>query len=94
MIKLEDMESECCRQLEFKFGDVRAKNQQLASLADSVNNLTDMSNLLQEHVDRLVVQLDLVNADNEALKKNNTNMAIELKTAERSKQDPKEDVQI
>ena len=47
----------CTTQLEMKFSDMRLKNQQMASLAARVNNLTEERVLILEKMDNLQEEL-------------------------------------
>merc|ERR1711892_1353344 len=88
---------ECSKQLEIKTGDMTAKNQQLASLADNVNALTEEKNKMVEQVNQLQGALAQANVDKDALAAENKNLANDLEALKASISDkapedaPKED---
>ena len=80
-----DTSQECSKQLEMKSGDLTAKDQQLASLADNVNVLTDEKNKMGEQVTQLQAELDQANADKDALAAEKNNLANDLEELKASK---------
>merc|ERR1711892_122325 len=88
---------ECSKQLEMKTGDMTAKNQQLASLADNVNALTEEKNKMVEQVIQLQAALAQVNVDKDALAAEKNSLANDLEALKASisdkapKEAPKED---
>merc|ERR1711892_681076 len=80
-----DTSQECSKQLEMKSGDLTAKDQQLASLANNVNVLTDEKNKMGEQVTQLRAELDQANADKDALAANKNNLANDLEELKASK---------
>ena len=92
-----DTSQECSKQLEMKTGDMAAKNQQLASLADNVNALTEEKNKMVEQVNQLQAELAQANVDKDALAAEKNSLANDLEALKASISDkapeeaPKED---
>merc|ERR1711892_1259900 len=86
-----DTSQECSKQLEMKSGDLTAKDQQLASLADNLNVLTDEKNKMVEQVTQLQAELAQANVDKDALgaKRNSLANDLDILKASKSEEDAK-----
>ena len=90
-----DTNNDCNKQLEMKDGDLAAKDQELASIADNVNLLTGEKKNIEDQMNQLQTELNQANADKDALTEEKNNLLNELESvkAAKSVEAPNEEAQ-